>query len=109
MVKKDPLFYVHLAAWYSENGEVRDHKEMFILTLVLSDFEGHRDTGLAMLRGLPPYQEGRIVDFVHGYKKTRLVEVTDGGARGVRTTDGKPRGNAHVRPVQTPGVTGRCA
>jgi hypothetical protein len=66
MVRKDPLFYVRLAAWYSDHGEVRDHKEMFIITLVLSDFGGHRDTGLAMLRALPPYQVARVVDFIHG-------------------------------------------
>jgi hypothetical protein len=69
MVKKDPLFYVRLAAWYADHGEVRDHKEMFIITLVLSDFEGHRDTGLAMLRALPPYQVVRVVDFIHGKQK----------------------------------------
>jgi hypothetical protein len=49
---------------------VRDHKEMFIITLALSDFEGHRDAGLAMLRVLPPYQVVRVVDFVHGRRKT---------------------------------------
>ena len=56
MVRKDPRFYVRLAAWYNDHGDVRDHKEMFIITLVLSDFEGYRDAGLAMLRALPPYQ-----------------------------------------------------
>src|SRR5207237_708828 len=66
MVRKDPLFYAHLAAWYQEHGEMRDHKEMFILTLVLSDFEGHRDAGLALLRTLPPYQVVRVLDFIHG-------------------------------------------
>ena len=50
MVAKDPLFYVRLAAWYADHGDVRDHKEMFVITLALSDFEGHRDVGLAMLR-----------------------------------------------------------
>src|SRR5262249_30175771 len=78
MVRKDPLFYVRLAAWYNDHGEVRDHKEMFIFTLVLSDFQGHRDTGRAMLRALPPYKVVRVVDFVHGYKETRRVD--EGGA-----------------------------
>ena len=32
---KDPLFYHHLAAWYADKGEVRDHKEMFVITLAL--------------------------------------------------------------------------
>ena len=70
MARQDPLFYVHLAAWYNDTGDVRDHKEMFITNLCLSDFEGHRDVGLAMLRELPPYQLQRVVDFVHGTKKT---------------------------------------
>jgi len=71
LIAKDPRFYVRLAAWYHDHGDVRDHKEMFIVALVLSDFEGHRDVGLAMLRGLPPYQVLRVVDFISGRKKTR--------------------------------------
>lgn len=68
---KDPRFYVRLAAWYADKGEVRDHKEAFVVALCLSSFEGHRDVGLAMLRKLPPYQVARVVDFVHGRKVTR--------------------------------------
>ena len=58
MVASDPRFYVRLAAWYFDHGDVRDHKEMFVVTLVLSDFPGHRDVGLALLRQLPPYEVG---------------------------------------------------
>src|SRR5882672_6199962 len=47
MVQLDPRFYVRLAAWYNDHGDVRDHKEMFIVSLVLSDFPGHRDVALA--------------------------------------------------------------
>jgi hypothetical protein len=75
IVDKDPRFYVRLGAWYSDHGDVRDHKEMFIVTLVLSQFEGHRDVGLAMLRELPPYQVVRVLDFIHGRKTTRKVRV----------------------------------
>lgn len=71
LIAKDPRFYVRLAAWYNDHGDVRDHKEMFIVSLALSDFEGHRDAGLAMLRELPPYQVVRVVDFISGRKKTR--------------------------------------
>ena len=75
MLKSDPLFYSRLAAWYFVHGEVRDHKEMFIINLSLSNFDGHRETGLAMLRELPPYQMTRVVDFIHGRKKTtKLVD-----------------------------------
>ncbi len=71
LIDKDPRFYVRLAAWYHDQGDVRDHKEMFIISLVLSEFPGHRDVGLALLRGLPPYQVVRVVDFIAGRKKTR--------------------------------------
>jgi len=71
MVRQDPHFYVRLAAWYSDHGDVRDHKEMFIVNLVLSEFAEHRDVGLALLRELPPYQLGRVCDFIGGRKVTR--------------------------------------
>lgn len=73
MAASDPRFYVRLAAWYSDHGDVRDHKEMFAVTLVTSDFPGHRDVGLALLREMPPYQVARVVDFVHGRKTTKKV------------------------------------
>src|SRR4051812_3223148 len=75
LVKTDPRFYVRLAAWYADHGDVRDHKEMFVVTLALSDFPGHRNTGLAMLRTLPPYQVGRVVDFIHGRKEDVKIDV----------------------------------
>ena len=75
LVKQDPRFYVRLAAWYADHGDVRDHKEMFIVALALSDFPGHSDTGLAMLRELPPYQVGRVIDFIHGRKEDVAIDV----------------------------------
>lgn len=36
MVEMDPLFYGHLAVWYQGNGDVRDHKEVFIANLLAS-------------------------------------------------------------------------
>jgi hypothetical protein len=77
LVQKDPRFYVRLAAWYHDRGEVRDHKEMFVVTLALSTFPGHRDVGLALLRTLPPYQVARVVDFIHGRKDTRRRVVRE--------------------------------
>jgi hypothetical protein len=71
MIKRDPLFYGHLSAWYNDTGDVRDHKECFVINLCLSDFEGHREVGLAMLREMPPYQVARVVDFVHGRKNNK--------------------------------------
>src|SRR5262245_64011290 len=75
MVAKDPRFYVRLGAWYADHGDVRDHKEMFIITLILSGFEGHRDVGLAMLRGMPPYEVVRVLDFIHGRKTTKKMRA----------------------------------
>jgi hypothetical protein len=66
IVEADPLFYVRLAAWYFEHGDVRDHKEMFIVNLALSPLPEHRETGLALLRRLPPYEVARVVSFIRG-------------------------------------------
>src|SRR5437870_4827186 len=87
MVQKDPRFYVRLGAWYNDHGDVRDHKEMFIVTLALSPFEGHRDVGLAMLRNLPPYEVVRVLDFIHGRKKTRKVQAKASGKRKPAATE----------------------
>ena len=71
--KRDPRFYVRLAAWYADKGDVRDHSDMFIVSLLMSRFTGHRDVGLAMLRKLPPYRLVRVVDFISGRKTTRKL------------------------------------
>jgi hypothetical protein len=76
LCEQDPRFYVRLAAWYHVKGEVRDHKEMFIIAMCLSSFEGHREVALALLRKLPPHQVLRIVDFIHGRKQTRRKTIT---------------------------------
>jgi len=95
MADVDPRFYVRLAAWYADHGDVRDHKEMFIVTLVLSRFEGHRDVGLALLRALPPYQVVRVLDFIHGRKTTRNAAALAAGAAGTRRT-APPRADQNV-------------
>ncbi len=64
MVERDPLFYGHLAVWYQERGDVRDHKEVFIGNLLSSTVAGHRGAGFMLLQQLPPYQVARVVDFV---------------------------------------------
>lgn len=75
MLADDPRFYMQLAAWYFATGEIRDHKECFILNLCLSPHEGHREVGLAMLRELPPYQIIRILDFISGKKVKEISET----------------------------------
>jgi hypothetical protein len=97
MVARDPRFYVQLAAWYLDQGAVRDHKEMFVVNLVLSEFPGHRDVGLAMIRQMPPYQLARVVDFIHGRKTTRLVEI-DAGKAGRRHRARQQAGTAGEGP-----------
>lgn len=64
MVERDPLFYGHLAVWYQQRGDVRDHKEVFIGNLLSSTVAGHRGAGFMLLQQLPPYQVARVVDFV---------------------------------------------
>jgi len=107
LVAKDPRFYVRLGAWYTDHGDVRDHKEIFIITLVLSEFEGHRDVGLAMLRALPPYQVVRVLDFISGRKKTKKVRAEgENKSKGEKKTksrkkDAKPAEPAVEAPAKT--------
>ena len=100
MVSQDPRFYVRLGAWYADHGDVRDHKEMFIITLILSDFEGHRDVGLAMLRGLPPYEVVRVLDFIHGRKTTKKAPAKKtGGKRKASRERERPESTADVKTI----------
>ena len=64
MTNKDPLFYGHLAVWYQREGEVRDHKEVFLANLLVSAVTEHREAGFVMLQELPPYQVARVLDFM---------------------------------------------
>jgi hypothetical protein len=64
IVEIDPLFYGHLAVWYQRNGDVRDHKEVFVGNLLTSAVIEHRDAGFMMLQEFPPYEVARIVDFM---------------------------------------------
>jgi len=79
----DPVFYSHLAAWYFAHGDVRDHKELFIVNLVLAPSPELRDVGLALLRRLPPYQIGRVVNFIKGYKHVQREKGEKGPGREV--------------------------
>jgi hypothetical protein len=64
IIDLDPIFYGHLAIWYQHNGDVRDHKEVFVGHLLTSNLTEHRDAGFMMLQELPPYQVARVVDFM---------------------------------------------
>ena len=104
--QQDPRFYVRLAAWYNDHGDVRDHKEMFVVTLALSDFEGHRDVGLALLRRLPPYQ---VVPRprLHPRPQDRRARSVRERQPGQKAADGRAEaavadGRRGVRPVPQP-------
>lgn len=64
IIELDPIFYGHLAVWYHNNGDVRDHKEVFVGNLLTSNLNEHRDAGFVMLQTFPPYEVARVVDFM---------------------------------------------
>jgi hypothetical protein len=70
MRASDPIFYGHLAVWYVAEGDVRDHKEVMIANLLVSDLAEHREAGFALLQRMPPYQVVRIVDFIRRTRKS---------------------------------------
>lgn len=65
----DPIFYGHLAVWYQDKGDVRDHKEVFLANLLCSAMDFHREAGVILLQQFPPYQVARIIDFMKVHLK----------------------------------------
>ncbi|GHO96186.1 hypothetical protein KSF_062340 [Reticulibacter mediterranei] len=61
-LERDPLFYGHLAPWYFEKGEVRDHKLLFVAHLATSDHEELRGAAWMLLQQLAPYEVARVLD-----------------------------------------------
>ncbi|NJN15004.1 MAG: VWA domain-containing protein [Oscillochloris sp.] len=61
-ISRDPLFYGHLAVWYSNRGEVRDHKVLFAAHLLTSDFVEHRAAGWVLIQKLPPHMLAAALD-----------------------------------------------
>ena len=82
LVEQDPRFYVRLAAWYHDHGDVRDHKEMFIITLVAERLRGtpRRRPGPAAPAAAVPGRP-RVLDFIHGRKTTRKVRAEADASR----------------------------
>jgi len=66
---EDASFYAHLAAWYMKNGDIRDHKEVFIATLFQSPIESHREAAYAMLMDLPVHQVARTMGHMRTFFK----------------------------------------
>jgi hypothetical protein len=90
IIERDPLFYGHLAVWYQQTGEVRDHKEVFIGNLLASTVPGHRGAGFVMLQQLPPYQVARVVDFVKQQRGTLPRSARTAVTRYLREREANP-------------------
>jgi|HigsolmetaAR201D_1030396.scaffolds.fasta_scaffold18204_2 hypothetical protein len=58
----DPLFYGHLAVWYTERGEVRDHRVLFVAHLLTCEFPELREVGWVLLQKLPVHMVARALD-----------------------------------------------
>jgi hypothetical protein len=61
-LERDPLFYGHLAPWYFDKGEVRDHKLLFVSHLATSDYPEFREAAWVLLQQLAPYEVARVLD-----------------------------------------------
>src|SRR5258708_8187379 len=61
-LERDPLFYGHLAPWYFEKGEVRDHKLLFVAHLATSAYDEFREAAWVLLQQLAPYEVARALD-----------------------------------------------
>jgi hypothetical protein len=61
-LERDPLFYGHLAPWYFEKGEVRDHKALFVAHLATSEYPEFREASWVLLQQLAPFEVARVLD-----------------------------------------------
>jgi len=61
-LERDPLFYGHLAPWYFEKGEVRDHKVLFVAHLATSEYPEFREAAWVLLQQLAPFEVARVLD-----------------------------------------------
>src|SRR5215469_3931465 len=82
MITQDPRFYARLAAWYADAGDVRDHREMFVISLCLSSFEGHR-----------------VVDFIKGTQVKRRVPKAGTAPAAATHKRGKRRARGEMEIV----------
>lgn len=73
--KVDPVFYAHLAAWYFKNGDIRDHKEVFVGALCIDPYMDNREVGLALFRKCPVFLKSKAVSFIKG-KEIKLRKKT---------------------------------
>lgn len=90
IVELDPIFYGHLAVWYQRNGDVRDHKEVFVAHLLTSALTEHRDAGYVMLQEFPPYQVARVVDFMKQQRNKVPRSARTAVQRYLKAREGNP-------------------
>ncbi|MGP1385657.1 MAG: vWA domain-containing protein [Thainema sp.] len=90
IVELDPIFYGHLAVWYQRNGDVRDHKEVFLAHLLTSNLTEHRDAGFVMLQEFPPYQVARVVDFMKQQRNKVPRSARTAVQRYLKAREGNP-------------------
>lgn len=91
LIAQDPLFYGHLAAWYFRNGEVRDHKEVFVGTLLTCAEPRLREAGFVLLQRLAPYQVARVVQFMKRVKRKLPRTARTAVTRYLRAREADPR------------------
>lgn len=63
LLARDPLFYGHLASWYSQKGEARAHKEIFLAHLLTGTTAGHREAAFMLLQGFAPHEVSKMMDY----------------------------------------------
>lgn len=90
MLNRDPVFYGHLAVWYQAEGDVRDHKEVFVANLLASEMEEHRNAGFTMLQAFPPYEVARVVDFMKQHKGKMPRSARTAVTKYLRTREADP-------------------
>lgn len=73
--EQDPMFYSHLACWYLNKGEIRDHNEVFASMLITDPYVDNREVGLALFRRHAIFMKNRILGFIRG-KKVKIREKT---------------------------------
>ncbi len=86
---RDPLFFGHLAAWYFDQGNVRDLKQLFVAFLSCSRFSDEfRSAGLAMLQKMAPYEVERVLGMIKGHKENgkHVAGIASSVPRSVKTT-----------------------
>lgn len=75
LLENDPIFYGHLAVWYMENGQVRDHKDVFLANLLTSAYDFHREAGFMLLQKFPLHQIVRALEFIKSQGKKTNKQI----------------------------------